>query len=190
MKLKWAFIRMPLLMIFVPSFLSAPNSSAQDQKAVSKLTIDGNTAVRFLFRRPNANYALPALIFRVADAGSPNWNAAPIDRYGRSAYISLSQMRSLIRQLDGDGIPWQVSSATESIEPFEKTPISENLLISIYAANGMATSTIPPKVFCKLLSQLNKVIEMKRAHWEFEYFRRGCGCQVPGYKSDAYLNDR
>jgi hypothetical protein len=170
--------------------LAAVFLPAQDHKAASKLTIDGNTAMRFLFRRPNANYVLPALIFRVADVGSPKWDTAPIDRYGRSAYIPLTEMRSLIRELETNRILPEVSSAIEPIEPFEDRPISENVVVTIYASNGTATANIHPKEICKSLAQLNTLIEGRRAHWEFEYFRLGCGCKVPGHKYDAYPNDR
>jgi hypothetical protein len=163
---------------------------AQDQKSVPKLHIDRNCAVRILFQRPNSNYVLPALIFRVADVGSPNWNTAPIDRYGRSAFISFSEMKALVRELDRDGISPQVSSTVESIEPFEEIPISENVVVTIYSSDGTATSKIPPRKICKSLARLNNLIEGQRPHWEFEYFRLGCGCKVPGHKYDAYPNDR
>jgi hypothetical protein len=162
----------------------------QDQKAVSKLTIDRNTATRFLFSRPNANYVLPALIFRVADVGSPNWNTAPIDRYGRSAYISLSEMRLLVRDLDRNRIFPQVSSTTESIEPFEKMPVGDDVVVTIYASDGTATSNIHPREICKSLARLSNLIEGGRPRWEFEYFRLGCGCKVPSHKYDEYPNDR
>jgi len=190
MKSFLSFIRIPLSMICLLSFLSVSSSSAQDQNAVSSLKVDANTAVRFFFKPPNANYIRPALIFRVADEGSSNWNTAPIDHYGRSAYISLEEMRTLVHQLDSDGLLWRVSATNRSIEPFMELPIGENLMVTIYAPDGTATASISAKKICKSLSRLNNAIEMKRAHWELEYFRRGCGCQVPGYKSDAYPNDR
>ena len=77
-----------------------------------------------------------------------------------------------------------------SIEPYEELPIGEDLVVTIYASDGTATASIPSKEICKTLSRLNRVIEVERAHWEFEYFRRGCGCHVRGYKFGAYPNDR
>jgi hypothetical protein len=139
-------------------FLAAIISHAQDQKAVSKLTVDGNTAVRFSFRRPNANYALPALIFRVAEVGSSNWDTAPIDRYGRTAYISLPEIRSLIRELDTNGIFPQVTSTNQPMEPFEDIPIGEDVVVTIYASNGTATANIHPKEICKSLAQFNTLL--------------------------------
>jgi hypothetical protein len=171
-------------------FLTANISHAQDQRPVSKLTVDGNTAIRFNFRRANANYVLPALIFRVTDAGSSNWDTAPIDRYGRSAFISVVEIRSLLQGLDKSRIFPQLSSTIEPIEPFEETPLSENLVVTIYASDGRATASILPKRICESLARLNDLIERKRAHWEFEYFRLGCGCKVSGHNYDAYPNDR
>ena len=115
MKSSSTFIKTLLSMILPFYFLSIPGSSAQVQNAVPKLTVDGNTAARFFFKPPNANFILPALIYRVADVGSPNWNTAPIDPYGRSAYISLSEMQSLVHHLDSDGILRKVSATTSSL---------------------------------------------------------------------------
>ena len=145
----------------------ATNLPAQDQKTVSKQTIDSNTAIRFLFRRPNANYVLPALIFRVAESGSSNWDTAPIDRYGRSAYISLAELLSLVQGLDKTRIFPKVSSTIEPIEPFENTPISENVVVTIFASSRTASAIIRPNRICVSLSLLNDLIEGRRAHWEF-----------------------
>jgi hypothetical protein len=190
MKSKAFFIGFSLSILIVLCCLLSIKASAQNRDGVSGLTIDNKTSVRFLFRRPNANYVLPALIFRVAAEGGPNWNAAPVDQYGRSPYISLSEMTSLVRRLESGHLRWRVSSSASPIEPFEKIAPSQNLLITIYSSNGMATSIVLPNEFCKILSEANQTIELKRAHWEFEYFRRGCGCKVAGYRADAYPNDR
>jgi hypothetical protein len=178
------------LSVVAAIFVVAIILHAQDRKTASKLTVDGNTAMRFNFQRPNANYVLPALIFRVAEVGTSNWDTAPIDRYGRSAYISVAEMRSLVHGLDKNRIFPQLSSTIEPIEPFEKTSISENVVVTIYASDGTATASIRPKEICESLARFNDLIEGRRAHWEFEYFRLGCGCKVPGHKYDAYPNDR
>lgn len=189
MRAKSLFVSLTLFMI-VLCFSFPVCISAQNLKAIPGLTVSDKTVVRFLYRRLNANYVLPPVIFRVSDAGSPNWNTAPVDKYGRSPYISLSEMKSLVRKLEGSNLRWQVSSPASPIEPFETIYPNKNLFITIYASSEMATTSISPSEFCKILSRVNDSIEPKRAHWEFEYFRRGCGCKVPGYKADEYPNDR
>jgi hypothetical protein len=99
-------------------------------------------------------------------------------------------MKSLVRELEDSSLRWQVSSPASPIEPFETIYPNKNLFITIYASNEMATTGNSPSEFCEILSQVNETIELKRAHWEFEYFRRGCGCKVPGYKADEYPNER
>jgi hypothetical protein len=183
-------LRLRYLPFVAALFLTATFLGAQDQNAVSKLAVDSTTLVRFLFRQPNANYVLPALIFRVAEVGDPRWGTAPIDAYGRSAYITIAEMQSLFQRLNRNRILLQLSAAGEQMQPFEKTSISENVVVTIYASNGTATANIHPGQICKSLAQLNDLIEGRRAHWEFEYFRLGCGCKVPDHKYDAYPNDR
>jgi len=178
------------LSVIAASFLVAIILHAQDRKAVWKLTVDGNTAMRFSFQRPNANYVLPALIFRVAEVGTSSWDTAPIDRFGRSAYIPIAEMRSLVQGLDKDRIFSKLSSTTEPIEPVEKTLISENVEVTIYASDGTATASIHPRRICRSLARLNDLIEGRRAHWEFVYFRLGCGCKVSGHNYDVSPNDR
>lgn len=189
MRPKSLFVSLMLLMIFLCFFFPV-RTSTQNLKGIPGLTVSDETVVRFLFRRLNANYVLPPVIFRVADARSPNWNTAPVDKCGRAPYISPSEMKSLVRKLEDSNLRWQVSSPASPIEPFETIYPNKNLFITIYASNEMATTSISPSKFCKILSRVNETIELKRAHWEFEYFRRGCGCKVPGYRADEYPNDR
>lgn len=186
-----AYLMRPLLFMIVLFQLPLPiKSSAKSPKGISGLEVNDRTAVRFLLRRPNANYVLPPLIFRVAGAGNSDLNTAPIDQRGRSPYISLQEMKRLVRSLEEDHLLWQISSPAASIEPFEEIVPNPNLFITIYSEKGMATSSISPNAFCRILSRANQTIEVKRAHWEFEYFRRGCGCKVPGYKGNEYPNAR
>jgi len=187
MRPKSLFVSLTLLMIVLCFFF---RTSAQNLKGIPGLAVSDKTVVRFLYSRLNANYVLPPVTFRVSAAGSTNWNTAPIDEYGRSPSISLSEMGSLVRKLADSNLRWQVSSRASPIEPFETIAPNKNLSVTIYASNEMATTSISPSEFCKILSQVNETIELKRAHWEFEYFRRGCGCKVPGYKADEYPNER
>jgi hypothetical protein len=189
MKNKSLIVSLTLLMDVLCLFFPV-RTYAQNPKGIPGLTVSDKTVVRFLFSRLNANYVLPPVIFRVADAGSPNWNTAPVDEYGRAPYISLSEMRSLVRKLEDSNLRWQVASPASPIEPFETIAPNKNLFITVYDSNEMAITRISPSMFCEILSQVNETIELKRAHWEFEYFRRGCGCKVPGYRADEYPNDR
>jgi hypothetical protein len=185
-----SIIRAQLSAMLLLLFFAVPSFAAPEGKIVPKLEVNGSVIVRFSFKPPNSNFVRPALIFRVADEGSANWNTAPIDRLGRSAYISIAEMKSLVQHLGSSRVSWRESEATHSIEPFEELPVSENVLVTIYASNGIATASIPAKDICGILSGLNSLIQIDRAHWEFEYFRRGCGCKVLGYKADKYPNDR
>ena len=167
MRPKSPFVSSTLLMIALCFFFPV-RTLAQNVKRIPGLSVSDKTVVRFLYRRLNANFVLPPVIFRVADAGSPNWNTAPVDKYGRSPYISFSEMKSLVRKLEDSNLRWQVSSPANPIEPFETIYPNKNLFITIYASNEMATASISPSKFCKILSQVNETIELKRAHWELE----------------------
>lgn len=189
MRHKSLFVSLTLFTI-VLCFFFPVRTSAQNLKKTPGLTVNDKTVVRFLYRRLNTNYVLPPVIFRVADAGGPNWNTAPIDEYGRSPNISLSEMKSLVHKLEDSNLRWQAGSPASPIEPFETIAPNKNLFITIYASDEMAATSISPSEFCGILSQVNETIKLKRAHWEFEYFRSGCGCKVPGYKADEYPNER
>lgn len=189
MRPKSVFVSLTPLMIAL-CFFFPDRASAQSLQGIANMTVSDKTVVRFLYRRLDANYVLPPVIFRVVDAGSPNWNTAPIDQYGRSPNISLLEMKSLVRKLEDSSLRWQMLSPASQIQPFETIYPNKNLFITIYASNEMATTSVSPSRFCKILSQVNEAIELKRAHWEFEYFRQGCGCKVPGYKADKYPNER
>ena len=186
---KSLFVSLTLLMI-VLYFLFPVSTAAQNLAGIPGLTVSDKLVARFQYMRLNATYVLPPVIFRVADPGSPNWNTAPVDEHGRSPYISLLEMKSLVRKLEDSNLRWQVSSPASPIEPFETVYPNKNLFITLYASNEMATASVSPSEFCNILSRVDETIGLKRAHWELEYFRQGCGCKVPGYKADEYPNNR
>jgi len=173
-----------VLLIGTPSGLA----QADDQGGLSNLTIDGGIAIRFFFQPPNADFSRPALIFRVASEGDPNWNSAPIDRQGRSAYISIVEMKELIKLLQATDIKWHGSSQHEQIVPFMTLPEARDMTVTAFAPNGTASATIPPKRICEVLAKLSQGITTARAHWEFGFFRRMYHCKVPDFNPYAYVD--
>jgi hypothetical protein len=162
-------------------------AQAQNESGLSGLTVDRTVAVRFFFQLPNSDFSRPALIFRVASENDPNWNSAPIDRQGRSAYISLDEMKELLRLLQGTGIQWRVSKEREEITPFMKLlQPTEDMMVTVFAANGTASASIPSKNLCATLAKLDPAIKTPRASWEYAFFRRMYRCKVPKIDDDAY----
>lgn len=155
MNLKSLFIKLHPAVLSVLCLLFPASTSAQHRDDLAGLTVDDKIVIRFLFTRLQANYVLPPVIFRVAEPGSSNWNTAPVDQYGRSPYISLANMKSLVHVLENNHLSWQ-SVLTEPLEPFENIYPNKDLLISVYASNGMATASVSPKQICRILAQANR----------------------------------
>lgn len=163
------------------------DAQAHDGSSLSGLTIDGSIAVRFFFQPPNADSSRPALIFRVARENDPNWNSAPIDRQGRSAFVSLDEMKELFRLLQGTSIHWRVSREREEMLPFMKLlQPTKDMMVTVFATNGTASASISSKNLCATLTRLDPAIKTPRATWEFALFRRMYQCKIPEFDVNAY----
>jgi len=178
------------LLLFLNLFLLGSSSGvaqAKSERGLLGLTVDRSVAVRLFFQPPDADFSRPALIFRVAGENDPNLNSAPIDRQGRSAYISPDEMKALLRLLNSTGIPWHISNEQEEILPFMKlAQPTKEMTVTVFAANGTASASVPSKNLCVILGKLDSAIKTPRASWEFAFFRRMYRCKVPKFDVDAY----
>jgi hypothetical protein len=144
-------------------------------------------AVRFFFQPANTDSSRPALIFRVARKNDPNWNSAPIDRQGRSAFVLLDEMKELFGLLQGTSIHWRVSREREEMLPFMKLlQPTKDMIVTVFATNGTASASIPSKSLCAILTKLDPAIKTPRASWEFALFRRMYHCKIPEFDVSAY----
>jgi hypothetical protein len=148
--------------------------------------VDQQTVVRF-FYLPANDYLHPALIFRVAKPKSGELNTAPItNRGGRTPYITIEEMRTLVLMLDRGGLSWSESKAVEKpgMVGFQET--TGMLQIKIFSSGGTASSDSDPSKLCNTLALLDQALKQPRALWEFQLFRVDYGCIVPGFDRKAF----
>jgi len=161
------------------------HGQADDKRNVLKASVDENTAVRFFYHPPGDYFHFP-LVFRAVDPKDSRLNTAPMTPEGRTAYVSLPEMRELIRGLSHLHLSWQESESVESLQPFKKLEITDTMVITAVSSNGTAMANLDPKRICETLKPLDSALETPRALWEFQGFRLNYGCKVPGFKYGAY----
>lgn len=61
------------------------------------LEADGKTVIRFFYQPALGDYFHFPLVFRVIGEGNPLLNTAPMREEGRTSYISLSEMRQMVK---------------------------------------------------------------------------------------------
>jgi hypothetical protein len=161
--------------------------SNQKRERVSVLDspVDKKTAVRFFYDPPGDYFHKP-LVFHLAEDGSPVLNTAPVHEEGRIAYISVSEMRALVNSLAHTRLAWRESKTVEVLGSFKSLPVSDDMEILVTFANGTAKAEISPKAICATLRPLDAVLKTPRALWEFQLLRLDDGCEVPGFKAEAY----
>jgi hypothetical protein len=148
--------------------------------------VNDGTAVMF-FYLPANSYLHPALIFRVAKPGSPLLNTAPIvNRGGRTPYITVEEMRDLIRLLDHSDLSWRKSKQVEIPKAPSFSETTGKLEIKVFSSDGTALSLSKPDNLCQTLAPLDAALKQPRARWEFQLFRVDYHCQVPGFNRNAY----
>jgi hypothetical protein len=174
---------------FVAALLTTSLSAGQSTKAHDSLTlsVDKYTVVRF-FYLPANDYLHPALIFRVAGPESPRLNTAPIiNRGGRTPYISIEEMQSLIKMLDRSGLSWHETKTVEVPKMVGFRETTGKVVIKIFSSGGTALSLSDPENICQTLAPLDAAFKQPRALWEFQLFRLDYHCEVPGFNRNAYL---
>jgi hypothetical protein len=149
------------------------------------LPADKSTIVRF-FYLPAEDYLHPALIFRVAREKDPQLNTAPINRLGRTPYISLAEMQDLLQRLAHSGLSWHESRRVEVPGRIEPREMTDKVEIKIFSSEGTALTLSDPKKLCETLAPLDAALKQPRALWEFQLFRVDYNCVVPGFDRNAF----
>jgi hypothetical protein len=164
--------------------LSAGQSATKHDSLI--LPVDKDTVVRF-FYLPANDYLHPALIFRVAESGSPRLNTAPItNRGGRTPYISAEEMQSLIKMLDRSNLSWHETKTVEVPKMVGFRETTGKMEIKIFSSGGTALSLSDPVNLCETLAPFDAALKQPRALWEFQLFRVDYHCEVPGFNRNAF----
>lgn len=89
---------MLVLSILLAAGTVKPQSNQKHERGSVLYSLDENTVIR-LFYQPPGDYFHAPLVFRVADEGNVLLDTSPMLEEGRTAYVSLAEMRELARKL-------------------------------------------------------------------------------------------
>lgn len=170
-----------LLLLVVVNITPLSTGPAVVKKPMLDCPVDGGPAVRF-FYHDEENYFHFPLIFRPVAQGDQRLNTAPMGVEGRTAYISAAEMQQLLQRLMLSDLSWQESEKTEALGSYKRLPSSDMVVCS----KGSARVSLDPKKICDTLAPLDAVLKTPRALWEFQLFRTGYACSVPGFNYHAY----
>jgi len=145
---------------------------------------DKSTAIRFFFN--SEDYFHAPLIFRVVDPKDARLNTAPMRLEGRTAYITAPEMQKMMQGLVQFGLTWQESRKRQSFVYAAKNPLLYEMRITVVSSRGTAVSGVDPVKICENLAPLDSTLTTPRALWEFQVFRGGYDCKVPGLSGETY----
>lgn len=178
--------RITFLLLVILAGAPWTSSQVANQRHALTLAADKDSVVRFFFFPAYNNYFHVALLFRVVEENDPRWNTAPLFDVGRTAYISLSEMRELFAALSAEPLSWEESAKIEELETYKTIRNDGRMDIKILSSGGTAKSGIPPKQMCETLAKLDAAFRTPRALWEFQFFRQQFDCRVPNFDPKAY----
>jgi hypothetical protein len=148
--------------------------------------VDDNTVVRFYYLPQVRDHYIHPLVLRVATHNEDQMQNAPLLLEGVTAYISLSEMKSLVaKMIDTIEMPLQTGNR-EVLGSFQFLPETIDMDAVIIYSKGAARGSIAPKDICAKLEALNSTIRSPRALWQFQLFRRYNACLVPNFDSTKY----
>jgi len=162
------------------------SSQVANQRHPLTLAADKNSVVRFFFFPAYNNYFHVALLFRVVEENDPQLNTAPVTDFGRTPYITLSEMRVLFTALSAEPLSWEESAKIEELETPKTIRNDGRMDIKILSSAGTAKSGIPPGQMCETLAKFDAALRTPRALWEFQFFRAQFDCRVPNFDFKAY----
>jgi hypothetical protein len=147
---------------------------------------DKESIARFFYEPPVINYLRVPLLLRNADEGDPRLITAPLTEAGRTAYITSSEMSDVLAILAKQQFKWEDTTVVVQPERWDKLTFHGAMAVKLFNAHGTSETTIKSRKICQTLESLDKAIQTPRALWEFQFYRMGFGCKVPGFNSDAY----
>lgn len=174
--------------LLLATLTSAPwlYSQAATQGHALTLPAGKDSVVRFFYQPTSGEYFHAALIVRVVEENDSRWNTAPLFDVGRTAYVSLADMRQLIANLAHLSLRWDESAKIESLETYKNIHSYGGMSIKVLSANGTAKATIDPVKICETLAPLDDSLLTPRALWELQHFRLQYHCRVPNFNPTAY----
>jgi hypothetical protein len=179
-----------LILIGLATLLSLP--ATNDESRVLNCPAYETTAIR-LFYNLGANsvrdYFHGPLTFRRVEPGDPRLDTAPLEPHeGRMVYVSGDETVQLVQTLTRMDLSWKWSQELVSLDPsITPLPDNENMdVLIVCSKGGGATGKVPAKRICATLKPLDRVFTSPRALWEFQLYRQGFGCKVPGFDYKAY----
>lgn len=146
--------------------------------------VDTKTIVRF-FYIPPLSYAHAPLLLRAVGEKDPRLGTAPGMVEGRTAYVSLAEMREVVHILNDSISSWDMSRDVEVPRPTMDLDIHDKLEIVVFFSTGTARALITPSKLCATLAPIDVALR-NRALWEFQLFRVGYHCNVPGFDRNTY----
>jgi hypothetical protein len=161
------------------------SQQSQEKGFVFNSPVGEDTAVRF-FYQPVGDYFHHPLVFRAVEKGDPRLDAGPMSAEGRIDYISVPEMQQLLQDLAHANLTWQESEKVETLGTFKELQITDTMEILVVTAKGTAKAQVRPTKICETLKSLDSVLTTERDLWEFQAFRIGYDCKIPGFKYDAY----
>jgi hypothetical protein len=187
-----SFWALALVSQMVAGGCKAPSDQTHERLSVLESPVNEKTIIRF-FYYPAGEYIRIPLLFRVVEEGNPRLNTAPMREDGRTVYVSLSEMRELVNGLIRSGLGWQESETVDVLGLYKDLTLAgiglDTMDVRLVSLKGTAKAEISPKAICMILKPLDAALKTPRALWEFQGFRLGYGCKVPGFKYGAYADD-
>jgi hypothetical protein len=179
--------RVCFLLLATLTSVSWASSQAGSQGHPLSFAAGRDSVVRFFFQPPDGEYFHFALLLRVAKKDDPRWNTTASSDVGRTAYVSLSDMKRFMTRLTLLSLQWDESPNVESLETYKTIhSYGYGMGIKVLSANGTAKALIAPDKICETLASLDSALLTPRALWEFQRFRLQYHCRVPNFNLDAY----
>lgn len=178
-------IRRIFLLVLLTMLVASPRGG--EAQTGSSKSPDNNQLpmVRIYYLPPNSYFHAP-LIVQAKQEIKDGYSAVPRSPEGRRVYVSIEDMQKFLISLRRLRLQWTLprpSGPPDSIKPQDA---DGTVRFSWFSKGKVREAHLNPAKLCQVMQRLDGSFSQKRALWEFQLFRVGYGCVVPGFKRDEF----
>jgi hypothetical protein len=141
--------------------------------------------VRIYYLPPDSYFHAP-LILESSDQRKDGYEIAPRTPEGRKLFITPSEMRRFISNLRTLNLQWGQPVLSGPLAPVTSRDANGTVNFSWFDAGHVRVAHLRPASLCDTMERLDSAFTQKRTLWEFQLFRSGFGCKIPGFNRSEY----
>ena len=182
-----------MIMVFLLTTCATCQGQSSEKSTVFTSPADLSTAIRFYWFGDMWSHWRHPINFYTVDTNDKRLHTvlmpSPIHPEGIAAFVTASEMQTLLNKLAQSDYDWTTSRKVEKFrDPYPEVN-ADSFEITVVSSRGTAEGHIRLAVMCDQLAQFDALMPSPRIRWQFRTMRWDDGCIIPGYRNEVMPTD-